>query len=313
MEKKDNGDVDLLRDYIDAVTKNSLNGLDKPKEIDLVISGGAFNGGYGYGALLYIRSLEKYNKIKINRVSGCSTGCLLAIVYFSSKLVDLEELYLGLQKCLRDKGSLFVLREIIEKLVDNALEEGGFLKKISGRLFISRTNLSTGSHEVVDNFNTREDLIEAVYSSCFIPYLVDGNMRYNEKYVDGIVPFLFTDSARPSLYIDLMCFSKFHKMFVTMKEVNPHGRIIDGANDASKFFNEGGQGICSWVNKWGFSQFAMFRLTYLVLYIIAGILDILSNSSVPSFISDSVLYKGVMNTLSRLLRDMLFKISSHDA
>ena len=101
MNTNEQYDVDLLKNYIDAVTKNSLNGLEKPKEIDLVISGGAFNGGYGYGALLYLRSLEKHNKIKIKRVSGCSTGCLLAIVYFSSKLLNLEELYIGLQKCLK--------------------------------------------------------------------------------------------------------------------------------------------------------------------------------------------------------------------
>lgn len=313
MEKKDNADVDLLRNYIDAVTKNSLNGLDEPKEIDLVISGGAFNGGYGYGVLLYIRSLEEQDKIKINRISGCSIGSLLAVDHLSNRSLNLEELYTGLQRCLRDNGRLYVLREIVEKVIDNALEDENFFTKAKGRLFITRTNVSTGSHEVIENFKNRNDLVEAVFSSCYIPFLVDGKMRYDDKYVDGIVPFLFTDSERPSLYIDLMCFSKFHKMLITMKEVNPHGRIIDGANDASKFFNEGSAGICSWVNKWGIAQIAIFRLTYLVLYIVVALLDILSNSSVPMFISDSALYKGVMNTLTRLLRDMLFKMSSHDA
>ena len=311
--ENNNNDIDLLRNYIDAVSKNSLNGLENPKEIDLVISGGAFNGGYGYGALLYLRSLEKQNKIKINRVSGCSTGSLLAIVYLSSKLLNLEELYLGLQRCLRDKGTLHVLREIIEKLVDNALEEEGFLEKISGRLFVTRTNLSSGAHEVVEQFNDRDELVDALFSSCFLPFIVDGNMRYKEKYVDGIVPFLFTDAQRPSLYIDLLCFSKIHKMMITMKEVNPHGRIIDGANDASKFFNEGISGICSWVNRWGFTQIAVFRITHLIFYIIVAILDILSHGSIPDFISGSPLYKGTINTLTRLLRDMLCKLSSHDA
>ena len=107
--------------------------------------------------------------------------------------------------------------------------------------------------------------------------------------------------------------SKFHKMIVTMKEVNPHSRVIDGANDASKFFNESGTGICSWTNKWGLGQILAFRMTHLVLYLIASILDILSNSTIPSVVSNSALYKGVMNTLTRLLRDMLFKISSQDA
>lgn len=306
-------DIDYLKSYIDAVTKNSMTDVTTPKEIDLVISGGAFNGGYGYGALMYIRSLENDNKIRIKRISGCSIGSLLAVEQVSNRSLNLSELYMNFQRCLRDNGKLQVLRGIVEKVVDNALEDKDFFKKADGRLFITRTDISNGNHEVVDKFENRDDLIDAIFSSCYIPFLVDGKSRYREKYIDGIVPYLFTDSVRPTLYIDLMCMSKFHKMIVTMKEVNPHSRIIDGANDASKFFNENGTGICSWTNKWGLVQILVFRMTHLILYLIASILDILSNSTIPSVISNSALYKGVMNTLARLLRDMLFKISSHVA
>lgn len=308
---KSQNDVDYLKSYIDAVTKNSMNDVSKPKEIDLVISGGAFNGGYGYGALMYLRSLEKDNKIKINRISGCSIGSLLAVDYLSKHSLNLSEVYINLQKCLRDNGRLNVLSEIIEKVVDKALEDKDFFKKSEGRLFITRTDMSNGNHDVVERFNNRDELIDAIFSSCYIPYLVDGKCRFKDKYIDGIVPFLFTDSERPCLYIDLMCVSKFHKTIVTMKEVNPHMRIIDGANDASKFFNDNGSGICSWTNKWGFGQILIFRLTHLILYLIVSILDILSNSTIPSIISNSALYKGVMNTQTTLLKDMLFKISSY--
>lgn len=308
---KSKNDVDYLKIYIDAVTKNSMNDVSKPKEIDLVISGGAFNGGYGYGALMYLRSLEKDNKIKINRISGCSIGSLLAVDYLSNHSLDLSELYTNLQKCLRDNGKLHILSETIENVVDNALKDKDFFEKAEGRLFITRTDMSNGNHEVVKKFKNRDDLIDAIFSSCYIPYLVDGKCRHKDKYIDGIVPLLFTDFQRPSLYIDLMCMSKFHKMIVTMKEINPHIRVIDGANDASKFFNENGSGICSWTNKWGFGQILVFRLTHLILYLIASILDILSNITIPSVISNSALYKGVINTHTRLLKDMLFKISCY--
>jgi len=304
--------IDYLKSYIDAITKNSMNDVTKPKDIDLVISGGAFNSGYGYGALLYLRSLEDSNKVKVNRISGCSIGSLLAVDHLSVRSLNLEELYINLQMCLRDNGNIHVLRNIVEKVVDNALEDKDFFKKAKDRLFITRTDMSSGNHEVVDKFDTRDDLIDAIFSSCYIPFFVDGKYRYKEKYIDGIVPHLFTDSERPSLYINLICMSKIHRMIVTMKEVNPHSRIIDGANDASKFFNDNGCGICSWTNKWGLGQILAFRMTYLIVYIFASVVDILSNSSIPSVISDSALYKGVMNTLTRLLRDMTFKISSQD-
>ena len=128
-------DTDYLKMYIDAVTKNSMNDISKPKEIDLVISGGAFNGGYGYGALMYLRSLEKDNKIKVNRISGCSIGSLLAVDYLSNHSLNLCEVYINLQKCLRNNGRLNVLSQIIEKVVDKALEDKDFFKKSEGRLF----------------------------------------------------------------------------------------------------------------------------------------------------------------------------------
>lgn len=307
-----NKEVRHLKNYIDTIAKNSMNDIVEPKEIDLVISGGAFNIAYGYGTILYLKSLEAKNKIHINRISGCSAGSILALVYLSNRSINVVEMYIELQKCFRDNGKLLILRDLLEKIIDNLLEDETLLKKISGILFISRINISNGCQEVIDTFNTRDELLEAVYSSCFIPFFVDGTMKINNKYVDGIVPHLFNDSVRPTLCIDLMTFSKFHKMFITMKEVNPHSRIIDGANDASKLFNEGcTNGICSWLNKWSIYQFIIFRMKYLIGYTICALLVIISNIHIPLFISDSLLYKGGVHTIMLIIKDIIYKISSN--
>lgn len=57
-----------------------------PSEIDLVLEGGAFNGSYEIGILLYIKELEKRNKLKVNRISGTSVGAILGVAYILDKI-----------------------------------------------------------------------------------------------------------------------------------------------------------------------------------------------------------------------------------
>ena len=49
--------------YINTLIEN-LNADCIPEEIDLVLDGGAFNGGYQLGILIYLNELEKNKHIK---------------------------------------------------------------------------------------------------------------------------------------------------------------------------------------------------------------------------------------------------------
>ena len=71
-------------DYINKLTENLK--IDKPIKLNIVLDGGSFNGGYLYGSLLYLKHLEKNNKIIINKISGCSVGALMSVLYILDKL-----------------------------------------------------------------------------------------------------------------------------------------------------------------------------------------------------------------------------------
>ncbi len=60
-----------LNTFINTLIEN-IPDKHLPEELDLVLDGGAFNGIYMLGGLLYIKELEQREKIKIKRVSGCS-------------------------------------------------------------------------------------------------------------------------------------------------------------------------------------------------------------------------------------------------
>ena len=53
------------------MAQNSLQDKDEvnPLNIDLVISGGAFNGAYAYGVVLYLLELVEQKKLVIHNVS----------------------------------------------------------------------------------------------------------------------------------------------------------------------------------------------------------------------------------------------------
>ena len=52
---------------IDNIDKENI-----PKEIDLILDGGAFNGMYMLGSVFYLKEMERREKIKIKRTISLS-------------------------------------------------------------------------------------------------------------------------------------------------------------------------------------------------------------------------------------------------
>ena len=73
-----------LKDYLHTLIEN-LDKKNIPKEIDLILDGGAFNGAFQYGILLYIKELETLKLLNVDKISGCSVGALLGTLYFNKE------------------------------------------------------------------------------------------------------------------------------------------------------------------------------------------------------------------------------------
>ena len=80
--------------------KNLVVNLPKEQNlgsIDLVLESGAANGSYQIGCLIYLKELEKQNKVKIDRISGSSIGAISGFYYFTNTLDKFQEDYLLLR------------------------------------------------------------------------------------------------------------------------------------------------------------------------------------------------------------------------
>lgn len=296
-----------IQDYVSAVANNIDFSLENP--IDIVISGGAFNGAYGLGAVLVIKELEKQKKIRIERVSGCSVGGVLALLYFTDIGSELESLFIEFKECLKNDGCMHILGDVITNIVDKAFTEDD-VKLLSGRLFLTCTDLVTMNTIVTSEYKNKADLVNALHRSSFIPLMINGKDSFEDRYIDGILPYLFKDGKRDSLYVNLIEYSTIFSALITRNEQNPHYRIMQGTNDVFQFFVDGNSRMCSWVSKWGITQYSIQNAIFMISIIISLFIRYVSRLEIPSVITCQPVIKLIISTCKRMRRDIIYVLSS---
>jgi predicted acylesterase/phospholipase RssA len=100
----------FIKSLIENIPNNHI-----PKNIDLVLDGGAFNGIYMLGSLFYIKELERREKINIKRISGCSIGAVLGLLFLLNKMEISIEISTLAFKCLRKHQHLKKLIMVIKQ------------------------------------------------------------------------------------------------------------------------------------------------------------------------------------------------------
>ena len=301
----------LLKAYIPAMANSSLTDRNKgnPMHIDLVISGGAFNGAYAYGVIMYLLELVEQNKLVINNVSGCSAGALCALCAATGVIdLDFPEKWANLKCDCRDNQTLDNLRILVREYVDLCVKKDSGLATLTNKLYITKTDIENGNHEVVSSWNTRDELVDDLISSCFIPYLINGEPRYKERYVDGIAPHIFKNPDRKCMYVDLysMHNNRWIKCLLTANENNPTQRIVEGLQECCKFLNNEKSYLCTWVDDWNMVSYTVFRLQFLIAYTMVILIEYSRRFQIPSVVKDNPLYKGLVSTLMKLVQDSFY-------
>ena len=159
-------------------------------ECHLSFSGGGFLGIYHVGVLQAFKDFAP--EITTRKVLGASSGALActclacdlpvfaAIETITRMTVHCRSLSLG---PLHPRFNIFdIMRDGLEKY----LPEDAHIRS-AGRLFISVTRASTLTNELLCKFDSREELIDALMASCFIPYFLGfvGPTIKGVHYIDG--------------------------------------------------------------------------------------------------------------------------------
>ena len=132
----------MINDYVVKLIENLPNNIKcskTPLHLDLVLDGGLFNGSYLVGALYFLKEMEKRNYIKIEGISGCSIGSIVAFLYFIDSLDMMPILYEVVNSDFKKTHHLSILKNL-KKLLGDKIPEN-ICATVKNKLFISYYNI----------------------------------------------------------------------------------------------------------------------------------------------------------------------------
>lgn len=271
----------MIQDYVLKLIGNlpdEIKNVKSPMIIDLVLDGGIFNGSYLVGALHFLKEMEKQKFITINRISGCSVGSIIAFLYYIDCLDLMPKFYEIIHKDFKQTYNLKMIKEFKNILGENI--PSNICKKINNKFYITYNNIKKGKKIIRSRYKDVDELINTIIKSCYIPFLIDGNILYENKFIDGINPFIFKKVPNNKiLYLDLFGYDKIGNLLNIKNEKSNFHRILSGLLDIHTFFiKQSNTQMCSYVNDWNLSNLVCYYiklmiekiliyLTYFIIYI----------------------------------------------
>lgn len=284
-----------------------------PSEIDLVLDGGAFNGLYMLGCLYYLKELENREKLQIKRISGCSIGSVLGLVFILNKLDVALDVCKDAFKYMRKHQDLKKFIVIFKDRFNQIVDEDDIIK-LNGRFYLTYFDAIKGKQIIKKNYSTKQELLDYVLKSLYVPYIIDRKITDRDGCIDGAFPYMFKkkEGKRKILFINLQSWDKILKMLYIKNENNIYSRVFEGLMDAHNFFNTNkANNLCSYVNDWGVVEIILFRIResiYTVLIYILGI-GLQLDDLIPNKWKKIPIIQKNMSIFKNLWRDMILYIS----
>lgn len=294
----------VLLSYIDNLVSN-INIDNIPKNIDLILDGGGFNGIYQLGALMYLRHLEEKKYLCVKRISGTSIGAFMGVVYILNKIDYAIEASDKMLKYFREHLDVRYCTKGLTDFLNEHMKKDDYLL-INNRLYITYFNNKTKKQVIKNKYKSNEDLIEQITKSAYLPFLSGLNPSHDNS-VDGINPYIFKRNNRKSLFIRLMSHKQASTSLNIKYEINSYGRILEGVLDINKFFTTGQRTIlCSYVDEWSIIDFGLIRFKEIIWVILLIILDILLyiNKKIPNKITESTHFIKIKTSFSNFYKDI---------
>jgi len=295
----------MINDYVMKLIDNlpdDIKTVPEPVVIDLVLDGGVFNGSYLVGALYFLKEMEKRKYIKIERISGCSIGSVVAFLYFIDRLDLMSDLYENVNKDFKKTYKLQIVKDLKIHLGKHSPVD--ICKKVNGRLFINYNNVIKRKKIVKSVYKNVDDIINSIIHSCFLPFIVDGSLLHKNKYIDGLNPYIFDkEKNKQILHLDLYGYDKLGYLLNVKNEKTNFHRILSGLLDIHSFFiKKSNTSMCSYVKNWSSLDICFNKIKTLVemfiIYLVYAIIILKKNMS--DDLKDSFIYK----LFSKILYDV---------
>lgn len=266
----------MMRDITEVLVKNIEYNEDGSKRecenIDLILSGGAFNVSYLVGCLYFLREMREKGLIKINKISTCSASALMGILFMVDKVDMLEEkIYKMLTDSFKKNKCVIFSEETLDnviKIITDELPED-ILSIVNNKLYITYYDVIECRKVVKSEYKTLDELIKVIRRTCFIPYITMDKLCEEDRYVDGGTPYIFNkEDGVKRLYINLCGYDKILDSIIIKKEKVITHRVLNGILDIHDFFFRGRKtSMCCYVDDWSIIRKIDFMLLELRIYV----------------------------------------------
>ena len=298
----------MINEYVIKLIENlpdDIKNVNEPIKMDVVLDGGIFNGSYHVGALYFLKEMENRKYIKIERISGCSVGSIVGFLYFIDSLDLMPKLYDLINKEFRQTYNLNLIKELKKHLSERIPND--ICERVNRKLFITYNNIKKGTKPVKSVYKNVDDIINTIIKSSYIPYLIDGNILYENKYIDGITPFIFKEREKKILYLDLFGSDKLGNLLNVKNEKSNYHRILSGLLDIHSFFiKQSNTPMCSYVNDWTYSNICFNYIKTLIEKICIYLIYVLI--FIKKYFSDEFKETIIYKLLSKISYDIFIII-----
>ena len=297
---------DYAAKFINNLPGHLLN-IKTPIRLDVVLEGGLFNGSFHAGVLFFLKEMEKRNIVKVERISGASIGSLMGFLYFSNNLNMIYDLYNLIYTNFKKTHKLKIIKDLNQLIRDKLTTH--ICDLVDHRLYISYYNVKTGKKIIKKTYKNQDVLMNTIIKSCFIPYLIDGHMLYETKYIDGISPYIFKyKKDKRILYVDLFGYDKLFHFFNIKNETSNEHRMLAGLLDIHNFFvKQHSTCMCSYVDNWNvthtLSYYIKMFFEKLCVYVIIIMMRV--KQMLPFHVKASIFYKIISTIISKILPDVI--------
>jgi hypothetical protein len=295
----------MVKEYAIKLIENlplHMKNNKQPQKIDLILDGGIFNGSYLIGALHFLKEMENQKIIKINRISSCSIGSVAAFLYYIDALDVMPNLYNIVNNEFKENYNLNSITKLKTLLINNIPND--ICKTINKKLFITFYNIKKGVKQIKYKYSNIDDIINTIIKSCFVPYLIDGNLLFKNKYFDGVNPYVFNIKPNTKiLYLDLFGYDKIGNLLNVKNEKTNCHRILSGMLDIHNFFiKQHNTSMCSFVNDWNLFNKGWYNikiiLENLLIYFVYFLVYI--REKIPSEFKKSAICKLFFRIISEI-------------
>jgi hypothetical protein len=283
----------MIDEYVNKLIENLPHQARVFQKIDLVLDGGLFNGSYLVGALYFLKEMERRKFIKIDRISGCSIGSVVAFLYYIDSLDLMPKLYQIVNDEFKKDYTLKTIKLLKQHLKDRIPDD--ICSRVNGKLFICYNDIKNYKKIVKSSYKNVDEIFDSIIKSCYIPFLIDNNVMYKKKYVDGINAYIFKkDSNKKILHMELFGLDKFTNSINIKNEKTNFHRIMSGLLDIHSFFikNSSTQ-MCSYVEDWHIINRFNYNMKLLFEKIFTYILYLINyfKKYFPNDVKDNLFFK----------------------